>query len=76
MIMSNSKIDIKIGNNALCTLLTVMFVYLKLTGQIAWSWWWVLSPLWIPICIAMIIVVPIAIVAMKKGVKPYIRRYK
>jgi hypothetical protein len=23
------------------------FIVLKLTGVIAWSWWWVLSPLWI-----------------------------
>ena len=28
-------------------LLTVLFVGLKLTGYIGWSWWWVLSPLWI-----------------------------
>ena len=28
-------------------LLTIAFVVLKLTGVIAWSWWWVLSPLWI-----------------------------
>ena len=27
--------------------LTLIFVTLKLTGVIAWSWWWVLSPLWI-----------------------------
>ena len=27
-------------------LLTVLFVGLKLTGYIAWSWWWVLAPLW------------------------------
>lgn len=29
-------------------LLTVLFVGLKLTHYIAWSWWWVLSPIWIP----------------------------
>lgn len=29
------------------SLLTVLFVGLKLTGYISWSWWWVLSPLWI-----------------------------
>ena len=34
----------KIG---LGTLLTGIFVTLKLTHVIAWSWWWVLSPLWI-----------------------------
>ena len=27
--------------------LTVLFIGLKLTGYISWSWWWVLSPLWI-----------------------------
>jgi cobalamin biosynthesis protein CobD/CbiB len=29
-------------------LLTALFIGLKLTGYIAWSWWWVLSPIWIP----------------------------
>lgn len=28
-------------------LLTVAFIVLKLCGIITWSWWWVLSPLWI-----------------------------
>ena len=28
-------------------LLTIVFIILKLTEVIAWSWWWVLSPLWI-----------------------------
>ena len=28
-------------------LLTIVFIVLKLTNFIAWSWWWVLSPLWI-----------------------------
>ena len=27
--------------------LLVVFIILKLCGVIAWSWWWVLSPLWI-----------------------------
>ena len=27
-------------------LLTVLFIGLKLTGHVSWSWWWVLSPLW------------------------------
>ena len=35
-------------------LLTVLFVGLKLTGFIAWSWWWVLSPLWIGTAIAAV----------------------
>ena len=28
-------------------LLTILFIALKLTGHITWSWWWVLSPMWI-----------------------------
>jgi hypothetical protein len=24
-----------------------VLIVLKLTGVIAWSWWWVLSPLWV-----------------------------
>ena len=27
--------------------LLIIFIVLKLCGVIAWSWWWVLSPLWI-----------------------------
>lgn len=29
-------------------LLAVLFIGLKLTGHIAWSWWIVLSPIWGP----------------------------
>ena len=28
-------------------LVPLTFIVLKLTGVIGWSWWWVLSPLWI-----------------------------
>jgi hypothetical protein len=40
---------------SLCSLLTVAFVVLKLCGTIGWSWWWVLSPLWIPWAIAFVV---------------------
>jgi hypothetical protein len=26
-----------------------VFIALKLTGVVTWSWWWVLSPLWIAV---------------------------
>ena len=33
-----------------------MFIYLKLTGVIMWSWWWVLAPIWlVPAVIFLII---------------------
>ena len=46
------------------TLLTVLFVGLKLTGHIDWSWWWVLSPLWISTGLAFIIAIIVLIVAV------------
>ena len=37
------------GNGlGVCTVLAIVFTTLKLTEHIDWSWWWVLSPLWIP----------------------------
>jgi len=38
--------------------LTGVFIALKLTEQIEWSWWWVFSPLWIP---AILLIVMLAI---------------
>jgi hypothetical protein len=43
--------------------LTLVFIILKLTQQIDWSWWWVLSPLWIPLALVLGIAI-IAIVFM------------
>ncbi len=31
------------------TILFLIFMTLKLTGDIDWSWWWVTAPLWIPL---------------------------
>lgn len=45
--MSNSNSD-KGFSGLLIGLLTISFIVLKLTHCIDWSWWWVLSPLWIP----------------------------
>ena len=35
--------------------LFIVFLVLKLTGTINWSWWWVTSPLWIPFVAAVVI---------------------
>jgi len=48
-------------------LLTVLFIGLKLTGYINWSWWWVLSPIWITgIVVIIIIAVALVIAFFKK----------
>lgn len=38
--------------------LCLIFIVLKLTDHIDWSWWWVFSPLWglIPLAIAGLII--------------------
>ena len=38
-------------------LLTIVFIVLKLLGKIDWSWWWVLSPIWISILLVVAAVV-------------------
>lgn len=38
-------------------LLTIVFIVLKLLGKIDWSWWWVLSPIWISILLVVVAVV-------------------
>jgi hypothetical protein len=45
--------------------LTLMFIYLKLTGQIAWSWWWVLSPIWGTFIVVFTILAVGALIAWK-----------
>ena len=59
-------------SSSLTTILFVVFLVLKLTGNIDWSWWWVTSPLWLPIAIligfvALIITVGIILVVLNKG---------
>lgn len=49
---SNSTVDMF---DLFVILLTILFIGLKLTNYINWSWWWVLSPLWIPTRIGFIV---------------------
>ena len=37
------------------TTLFIVFLILKLTNTIDWSWWWVTSPLWIPVALGIVI---------------------
>ena len=41
-------------------LLTLLFIALKLTGYITWSWWWVLAPFWGPIVLFLLLVAFVA----------------
>ena len=50
-------------------LLTIVFITLKLTGYINWSWVWVLAPLWISFIVFLIVlfigILIIAIIGVK-----------
>jgi hypothetical protein len=43
--------------------LTLLFVGLKLGGAIDWSWWWVLSPIWIGPGLAALVLLGVAVAA-------------
>jgi hypothetical protein len=34
-------------------MLTILFIALKLTNYVDWSWWWVLSPIWLGFLLAV-----------------------
>ena len=50
------------------SVLTLIFIVLKLTNNISWSWIWVLSPIWITTVLLIIIFAVIMIGGrIKKG---------
>lgn len=48
--------------------LTLLFIGLKLGHVIDWSWWWVLSPLWIGLVLALVMFAIVAVVALAAAV--------
>lgn len=53
------------GGIGFAGLLSVLFIGLKLTNHIDWSWWWVLSPMWLP---ALVILSFLGIMLMVEAV--------
>lgn len=60
--MSNETKISYSGGIGFTGLLTIVFIILKLIGKIDWSWWWVLSPLWITFMLCMLIFILMIIV--------------
>ena len=56
----NKQIDI-----SLSIILFIIFLILKLTHVIDWSWWWITSPLWIGAILAIIALVIFLVTANK-----------
>lgn len=54
--------DVKVsGGIGFAGLLAIVFIVLKLTKVITWSWWWVTCPLWLPWAIVLVVIIIYAI---------------
>ena len=56
----------KQGGLGIVSVLTIVFIVLKLLGVIQWSWIWVLSPIWIS---AVIVVAVFSVILMGGRIK-------
>jgi hypothetical protein len=61
--MSNNTKNISV-NFPIFGILGLIFITLKLTGHITWSWLWVLSPFWIPFAIFAVIFLVVFLLAV------------
>jgi hypothetical protein len=68
--MSKTEVASKTsGGIGFTGLLTIVFITLKLTGHIDWSWWWVLSPIWISFSIGLVFFSLVATVVLLRDLK-------
>lgn len=63
--MSTNNSSTNSGGIGFLGLLTVLFIGLKLTNYIDWSWWWVLAPLWGGFVLVIFLVILFAIIEAK-----------
>ena len=62
--MSDSN-DTSKGGISFCGLLAIAFIVLKLVGVIKWSWLWVLSPIWIPTSIGIVLLIILIVLKVR-----------
>lgn len=65
--MSNNNTQTQSGGIGFFGLLAIVFITLKLTGYISWSWWWVLAPLWGPAVFVLGFLIVVLIIAAIAG---------
>lgn len=61
--MSEKSSGATSGGIGFTGLLAILFVALKLTHYIDWSWKWVLAPIWVPVVVIVVLVL-IGVAAM------------
>lgn len=59
-----SKEVTKTGGIGLCGAMFLIFMTLKLTGYISWSWGWVTAPLWGPFVLVFVVVLICGLIAL------------
>ena len=47
----------------------LVFLTLKLLGEIDWSWWWITAPLWGSFVIAFVFIIGIVVIDVIKNYK-------
>lgn len=57
------------GGPGLFGLLFLVFLVLKLTEVIAWSWWWVTAPLWAPVLVVLVVFLVVVLYCEAFGVQ-------
>lgn len=59
------KLNIKGYTTGLLLLAQLISIFLKLLGIIKWSWWLILSPVWVPVVVLVIVIIIKTISAMR-----------
>lgn len=70
----NNKNNASSGGLGLASVLTIVFIVLKLVGVINWKWIWVLAPLWIDLILTVLVIIGVAIYMVYEDTK-YGRTY-
>lgn len=63
--MSDKEVTYKYPSTL--SILGIVFIVLKLTGVINWSWWWVTAPFWIPIVLVIIVLLITGLILVIKS---------
>lgn len=51
--MNTNNKDLQMSGAMFFELMFLMFLGLKISGLIDWSWWWIFAPIWVPIAILL-----------------------
>lgn len=69
--MDKGKVTVNFGG--IGTILAIVFMVLKLTGNIDWAWIWVFAPIWIPLALAAGVLIIYAVVLLIIGLVATLR---